>query len=494
MVTIPILHAYASSMPITTSQSKGMAAGAPPDARERARLRIVQLVMLTYLLLIFEGSLRKYLLPSYGHLLFFVRDPFVIWIYWLAARHGWFPKHQPLLMWGVGFAVASLFWMALQSVGVASGIVQWPLLATYGWRNYFLYIPLPFVIGEAFQTQDLRRLIRLTLLLAVPIAVLVTLQFRSAPDAPINVGFGGLEEQFHGLGIDGDHTRPMGTFTSDVGQRQFVVSAFAMMLALWLLPASRRFVKRWQLVTATAAILSCLAVGGSRGSVVGCGVVMLVALASTHLLRGRGSPARGLLLPLALAAIAIILYPIVFPDGYAAFSGRWKIAAEVEHNDFGLLSRALFGFIDFFNFLSDTPLAGFGLGLAGNASAVMGVKIPGFALWAETDWARHIVDIGPMLGLAFIAYRIALFTWLLRSCLSGVRQSGDALPILLFGYVGVELLYGQITGHGTINGYAWLFCGLCLVASKAAQEVAATAPAAHGPAPLLQPRFSNLMR
>ena len=82
---------------------------------ERARHRIVSLVMLVYLLLILEGALRKWLLPSFGQLLFFIRDPFVVWIYWIAARNGFIPRGQPLLIAGIAFGIATIFWLGLQA-------------------------------------------------------------------------------------------------------------------------------------------------------------------------------------------------------------------------------------------------------------------------------------------------------------------------------------------------------------------------------------------
>lgn len=46
----------------------------------------------------------------------------------------------------------------------------------YGWRNSFFYIPLAFVIGANFHQADLDRLVRQTLLVAIPVAILVGLQ------------------------------------------------------------------------------------------------------------------------------------------------------------------------------------------------------------------------------------------------------------------------------------------------------------------------------
>ncbi len=472
---------------------------------ERARRRIVSLVMLVYLLLIFEGALRKWLLPSFGQLLFFIRDPFVLWIYWLAARNGFIPRGQPLLIAGIAFGVTTVFWLGLQAAGPASGVPQWPLLAAYGWRNYFLYIPLPFIISLTFLRQDLHRLIKVSLALAIPIALLVLLQFRAAPDAPINVGFGGLSQQFRGLGIDENHTRPMGTFTSDVGQKQFVVSCVAMLLSLWIAPKARRFLKPWQLMAATFAVLSCLAVSGSRGSVLASGVVTFAAVGSSAVLRGKGGSMRAFLLPLIIVAAAVLLYPIVFPDGYAAFMGRWNIAAEVESQSYhyGLVGRTFLSLIDFVYLLGETPLVGYGLGFAGNATAVLGITIPGLNSWAESDWARHIVDLGPLLGIAFMVYRITLVFWLMKMAWIGARRSGDPLPLLLLAYFALDLMYGQVTGHGTINGYVWIFSGLCLAACRTSDARESASVARPGGVPggapggvprRAAPLFANLMR
>jgi hypothetical protein len=464
------------------------------SANERARRKIVVLITLIYLLLIFEGALRKWLFPSMSQALFFVRDPFVLITYWIAFKHGFFPKGNPILMAGLAFGFAAVLLLAVQVLSAAGSVDGMLLLAGYGWRNYFLYIPLAFIIGSAFQRNDLDRIVKLTLIIAVPTAVLVFLQFISPLDSPINVGFGGKGMQFVGLTVDGTHTRTMGFFTSDVGQREFTVSALAMAMSLWVASAKRRFVKYWMLLPATAAVLSCLAVSGSRSAMLHSGIVMIAAVACAAVIRGGGVTARAVIWPAVLGVAAVALYPIVFPEGYSSFMGRWDAAAAAESRNFslGVLGRALYGFVDFFSLLGDVPLVGYGLGLAGNARITMGIEIPGFSGWAETDWARHIVDLGPFVGILFILYRIAFVAWLGMRCLSGARRASEPLAILLFAFVSIELLYGQITGHGSINGYAWLFAGFCLAAAAPPRPAPATTSASE---PLLPPRrFANLMR
>ncbi len=469
--------------------------GAAIPAAERGRRNIVRLVMLVYLLLIFEGSIRKWIAPSMGQLLFFIRDPFVLATYYIAFRHGFFPKQNNFLLAGMALAFVGLLLAGAQILSNGGSAGSTLLLAVYGWRNYFFYIPLPFVIGMALRREDIERMVKLTLFLAVPVAALVLLQFASPLGSPINVGVGDeIGQQFHGLTVDQFHTRPMGTFTSDVGQKQFIVTCLAMALSLWIVPAARRYVKFWMLLPCTGAVLTCLALSGSRGAMMASGIVMLAAVACAVLIRSGGVSARALLWPAVICVTAVVLYPIVFPDGYSSFMNRWTQASIVEHQSFeyGIFGRAFYGFYDFFSLMGKAPVLGYGLGLAGNASLILGVTIAGFDGWAETDWARHVVDLGPVVGIVFILFRIALVSWLASTSLAGARRTGDPLPILLLAYVSVELLYGQVTGHGTINGYVWLFTGLCLAGSN--QRSWASARNAAPESMAVPPRFANLMR
>jgi hypothetical protein len=212
------------------------------------------------------------------------------------------------------------------------------------------------------------------------------------------------------------------------------------------------------------------------------------------MLTGTGATGRAIVLPTILVLGALILYPLVFPEGYNAFVTRWSsaYASESQYSQLGIFARALYGFVDFSNLMGDAPIIGYGLGLAGNASLTLGVNIPGFHGWAENDWARHIVDLGPLMGVAYIAYRVAFVAWLGLTCVTSTRRNGDPLAFLLYAFVSVELLSGQITGHGTVNGYGWLFAGLCLAVSRTGTSSLEQTSTAEPQVRL--PRYANLLR
>jgi hypothetical protein len=228
-----------------------------------------------------------------------------------------------------------------------------------------------------------------------------------------------------------------------------------------------------------AGLLTCVALSGSRGTTLQCVMILLFSLPVAALGRGAALRTRALLLPSALAAVAVVLYPIVFPEGFAAFMQRWAVAANDESAfEGGILGRALYGFVDFMRFVDFVPPLGFGLGFGGNASILLGATVDGVApgRLVETDFARHMVDLGPACGFAYIALRFALVAWLARRTWVATRRSSDPLPMMLFAYAGYVLLLGQITGNGSINVYGWLFAGLCLAACRAAAPAAAARP------------------
>jgi len=68
--------------------------------------------------------------------------------------------------------------------------------------------------------------------------------------------------------------------------------------------------------------------------------------------------------------------------------------------------------------------------------------------------------------MLFIVYRIAFVGWLCRESIRATVRTGNVHAILLFGYVGILLFNGQITGQGAQNGFAWLFVGFTLAASQ----------------------------
>ena len=481
------------AVPEATERARAQAL-ARDAGQEAARHRVVTLVLLVYLLVIVEGALRKWVLPQYSQYLFFLRDPVLLLIYAIATRHGLWPRGSLFLRLAWAWAVLGMLLFVVQAAAGGSSEHRL-LLGVYGWRAYFLYMPLAFLVGAVFRREDLLRLFRWTLLLAVPIAVLVTLQFFSAPGAPINVGTAAEEEQqFRGLGLNAERTRPMGPFASGAGQQQFVATACAVVLAFFIAPRGVAQPALALLALASGAVLTCIALSGSRGTVLQCALALLFALLVGVFGRGGAVKSRAWIWPMVLGVAAVALYPLLFPEGFSAFSQRWEVAdaAESRSFEFGVFGRAMYGLVDFLRLVDQVPFFGYGLGYGGNAAITLGVSVDGInpGKLAETDFSRHMVDLGPLVGLLYIAFRLSLTGWLIALAMRATRRSPDPMPMLLLSYVAYVLVLGQITGQGAINAYGWLFAGLLIAACRAAAAPAPSPTRGTGPTARQRTTFS----
>ena len=427
---------------------------------EANRRTICNAIIVIYYLLILEGALRKWIAPGYQKELFFVRDPFLLFVYGFALLKGFWPKASVLFWCGLGLAVVgfNLTLWHLEDTSVT--------LMAYGWRNYFAYLPLAFIIGEQFRYGDWLRVVRFTILISIPVAVLCVLQSVSSPTAPINAGFGVTsDELFVPFGVAGEVIRATGFFTSGTGQVQFIGSLAVMLFWMWSDTRIRHLFGRWALPLAAVATIVLLVVGGHRAGFL---LVGLVAIAGTMMsfaadgIRSSSRLAFGLAL---LGALILFSGRYFFRQQAEAMVQRTQVAAEEDNSAYsaGVVNRTLNEFGTFADFVPIVDWTGAGLGVGGNAGDILGANSRvGFA---EDDWSRNVVDLGPIAGLAFIAYRIALVLMIASGAVAASRRYRDPLPLLLISFVGITLLNGQITGQGSVNGYGWIFVGFCLAAN-----------------------------
>jgi hypothetical protein len=440
---------------------------------EKSRRRIVRMVLLMFWLLIFEGSIRKWVAPQFSAYLYFLRDPFVIVTYVLAIRAGVFSPMSPWMTAGLCIAAVAVI---LSVFNLVAGNSQYtPILATYGFRNYFLYLPLAFVIARCFRLRDVSLLAScsiVALLIATPIAVL---QFEASPTSVLNVGSAtDADLQFKNLASGSGKVRPAGTFTSVMGMTQLTVGTVALLIWAWSSRRRPRPVNPWLVRLGLVAVAVSLAVSGSRTTFVHSSLVIGAAMAMAPLLPGMGNKFKSFLLPGLAVVVFALLFPVLFPEAAQTFFDRWNNAALSEGAQFqlGWIGRAFYGFYDFFRLFGQMPLFGYGIGTAGNGAVNMGVSFNGVSVLriAEEDWSRHVVELGPVLALVFILFRASFGIWLGLQAFRATLRSGELLPIVLFVYCGVALIHGQITGHGLVNGFGWLYVGACMAACSAVTE------------------------
>jgi hypothetical protein len=431
-------------------------------AREHARRRVVRLIFLVYWLLIFDGVLRKWVFPEFHQILYFLRDPFVLVIYLYAIRYNLFYQHVFLSLFVVfGLLASVLAFLAYMISGINM------LVLLIGIRNYFLYLPLAFVVARCVRMEDMALLTRRNLLIALPVALLVLAQYLSPPSAFINRGIS--EDDAIALVVT-DMVRPYGTFTYASGHVLYVGALIAMLAAAWLQRKQMR-ISPGLLAVGGTAILCMSLTTGSRSIYF---VMMLIGLSLAVVsvsTPGAGVRARALLFPVLFLAGAAALFTSVLEPAYQAMLERQASAVQSEGST---LARAFSGLYGFLRMIPEAPALGYGLGAGTSAGAAFATGMRQFTL-AEDEWQRIMLELGPLFGLVFIGLRVAFVGWLGARALLSNRRLDNPTALVLFGFAGITVLNGPLTLNVMTASFAWLFVGLILAASDPSNQFATEA-------------------
>ena len=410
-----------------------------------------RLVYAYFFLLIFEGALRKWVLPSLSGPLLVIRDPILLAIYVQALRRNLWPWNGWVLA-TLGLAVACV---------LASLAVGCPLKITlFGLRTDFWQIPLIFLMPAILSREDVMRIGKWMLLLLPGMAILALLQFRAGPGHWINATTGGsVSEQSQQLFAAAGRVRPSGTFSFVTGMVSFLALGSAFVFeAFFNNPSAKRL---WPV---TVAMVLALGISGSRSAILEVGIVAVAAG-----LMCVGNPGRlwRVAMPLVAALVAFGLLRGLsdFREGLDVNKDRFESAGGLRE---GILNRWFGDFVSAWQSERDANWLGSGLGMGTNVGAGLATGTLQFLL-AEAEWARVILESGPVLGPAFIALRVAIAIYLLRRAMRALRERDDALGGLLLAAGALDLVTGQ-WGQATVSGFAVFTAGLCLASSEEEEE------------------------
>jgi hypothetical protein len=441
------------------------------ETDKRSITQIKRLIWLYFFLLIFEGTLRKWILPRFSDVLLVVRDPVVLAIYFFAIKARVFPRNRYVLALGI---IGVLSWLVSLVVLEPYLPIKPLLLVTgFGFRSNFLHLPLIFVIGKVFDHDEVLKLGKWVVIGLIPMAVLLAVQFNAAPDAFINrtAGLG----EMHQITAGGGKIRPPGTFSFVSG-----VIFYAALAAAFLLygALTRGVYRNWLLFGGGFALVVTIGVSGSR-SVLLAVLVVLASLLAIILFRpsAMNQFGRNLLIVVVVMLVAVRLP--VFKEGVQILSDRFTVVAEEEQKSIarGLISRTFSGFAEGILLMGRSPIGGYGLGIGTNGGAKFLTGRTMFLL-SEGEWGRVILESGPVLGLAFLIWRTML-TFQLGLLSFRELKRGQILSLMLWCAGFLSLLSGQF-GQPTNLGFAVFVCGLCVAAANTRTPVELPIP--DGPA------------
>ncbi|MBO9711493.1 hypothetical protein [Sphingomonas sp.] len=344
--------------------------------------------------LLFEGAVRKWVLPQFQGPILLLKDGVL-----LAAYLGYFVSERSLVQpserlrgFGYLFLVVCVY-CGLEVLNPNSPSVA---LALYGLKNYLLYVPLAFVIPELFRTrQDIHKVILWMTLLAFPICLLALYQFTQPPASWVNlyVSHDAAREEVaavFGQAGQGEFTvgraRTSSTFSYLSGFTTYLTLMLPFFASMLLHSYGRN---RETLMIGAAMVLTVAATltTGSRSPVITFFAVapLLVLIAG-----GKGMLSPTIMLRVVVGTVVVSISALWIAAGAAsAFLYRANNADSASDRLVSPITEAIRAY-------NVTPL--FGLGIGSNSNAAVTLAGSDF-YWLqgnffEGEFARVMQDLG----------------------------------------------------------------------------------------------------
>lgn len=421
----------------------------------RRRQFLVKGIWLYFLLLIFEGALRKWVFPSLASPLLIVRDPVAIVLLLYAWYYNMFPKSIYVVLIFV-ITTFSIFTSLLLGHGNM-------YVTLYGARILLIHFPFVFLIGSVLNRDDILRIGRVVLWISIPMAVLIAMQFYSPQSAWVNRGVGG---DMSGAGFSGSmgYSRPPGTFSFTNGTVSFFSLAAAYIFYFWLRPGQ---IRKLILIASTVGLIVAIPFSISRS--LAFTVVVILFFVLMTLTRNPKLLWKVLFGFIGVAVLILLLSTTGFLDTpLEVFLSRFESAAASEGGLEGTIGdRYLGGMYNSVARSGQRPFFGEGLGMGTNVgSTLMGAGRT--FLIAEGEWGRVIGEMGAILGIAVIAIRLIIVAKVGLMSYAKIAQ-GQVLPWMLLSFAVLIFPRGQ-WAQPTMLGFSVLVMGLVIASFNESDE------------------------
>ncbi|HVQ40322.1 MAG TPA: hypothetical protein VMS31_22465 [Pyrinomonadaceae bacterium] len=424
--------------------------------------------------LIIEGAVRKWFLPSASELVYFYKDILMVAIVISYLRKG---RRIPLLVKRElkVFSVIVIAFALYVVASISNPGLPHPLVGALGVKAYLLYVPLAYLGPRIFTSNEkLVAFLKWYVLIALFVGALSAMQFvNSDPDSALNryawdektTSATGMEMPVANFqdSVGSSYVRVTGSFSYLSGLAIYLPTMFALLLGLISQRSIRSLPKsfRWIYHLALGIVVTTSFMTGSRGAVLNLAVIALVfyGLASK----------RDLFRRLRQAAVGAVLIGLglttFFPQAFDALytralggedemtEGRGRID-EVFHLPFDEAGYA--------------GAFGYGVGATQNATPVMmsklnlpfvGERIP---IAYEAESGRVMLELGVCGYALHLLLRISILVTLLYACFSIQDVESKSLAVAALAALLFPLMIGGAVTQHTQNVYQWFLVGIPL--------------------------------
>jgi hypothetical protein len=418
-----------------------------------------------FVLLVFEGALRKWIFPSAQAQIYLVKDVILLAVYLgfiLDSRRN-LPAAKNIGLIKI-ILVVGFVWGCIEVLNPNSPSI---LVGLMGLKTYFLYVPVAFILPYAIKSREhLFVLIRRYLIMAIPVAVLGFIQIMAGPDSGLNVYVQHSEDAPTLLAYFGqeDFVRTSGTFSYISGYTAFL--SFVAFLAI-----GYNMAHGWRLKNNIAPVFALTLVVGAMFTT-GSRAPVYILLATSPVILWLAATSRVVSLQTALrlcilVPVITILALNISPRAFEAFMHR----AEEADSSY-TLTRLFQWAYETPGALSEAPFLGIGIGTTHPAALnIMGVEFPWWLndLLSEAEMARVTVELGLIGLLLTYSLRFLIPAFALRCVMCFKDPAYRALGIVLAVHLALGFI-ASIILNVTAGLYYWGAFGLVLAMQQLEQS------------------------
>ena len=426
-------------------------------------------IQIVLVVVIVEGAVRKWFLPSVSELVYFYKDVLMV-----ATLAGYFRKRNKtplviqrrlkLLSIALGvFLLYTIFSLALS-------LEIHPLIGLLGLKAYCLYIPLAFITVRAFPDKErLIRFLKWYALIVLPVAAIGVMQF-SDTNQQSALNRYAIGEQVPGklssvavfsTQAGSYFVRITSTFSYVSGLSVYLPIMFALLLAMSSL-FSKRGLSRGSKILYYSALGATVVLGvmtGSRGAMLSMVVVAVIFYLFTS---GRQT-VRRLQQIAVVGVILFVAFTSIFPQAYDAFYNRTFGGDEQVSEGWSRIAGALSLPI---NEASYAGMFGYGIGLTQNGVPAL-MKRLGLAeqdnplqMVSEGEPGRVTLELGVIGLVLYTLLRLILLITVFRIAFVIRDRESKILAFAAAAALVMPLVVGGAVANHTQNVYQWFLVGV----------------------------------
>lgn len=406
-----------------------------------------------FFIVVFEGALRKWVLPGASDIIYFLKD-FVL----LGAYLRFFvfsPKERKFALKlstiNILLTIAAA-WCLFQAFNPSLGSV---LTGILGLKFYLLYAPMMWLLPNLFDSEEeLQNFLKWHLFLMIPIGLLGVVQYFSPATSWINVYAPGAVKEVATFGtLTSRAVRVTGTFSYVNSYQGYLIVIFALLLPMFSLKQTRW----WRMATITEMILvvTNMLMNGSRTPVI-AGILITIGYIIGRLIISPNSAILWISRFFPAASVGIVVIGLAFSSAVEKFWNRVSGTKD-------LTERIQGNFVSPLQVFQFKELDGYGTGATHPGVSALrnilqlppGDPLPGYF---EQEMGKVLVELGPIGFMLWYGLRasmilaLALESWKLkRSFLSQLALVGCLVHLFLFP--------GQLVAHHTFSFYYWFMGG-----------------------------------